>query len=220
MKDKDICIVEGCENIRDKKQNRRICQMHRTRYSRYKSYDLPEKEKLPNGIVKICKIHGELTELDTYKTDSYIWPQCLACKKISNDKFKARNPNRDTNSIKKYFYVKKGNIKLSKDEYQNMLIKQNYVCAICSNPENAIKANSDKIIKRLSIDHCHSTNKIRGLLCNKCNISLGLINESLETLQAAIANIKNNKIYLSGLGHFPNCTKTLQSAIEYIKKHQ
>lgn len=33
----DICIINGCDRIRDKKQNRRICQMHRVRYGHYES---------------------------------------------------------------------------------------------------------------------------------------------------------------------------------------
>lgn len=38
----------------------------------------------------------------------------------------------------------------------------------------------------LSIDHCHTTGKIRGLLCNKCNTGIGLLGDNIEGLQAAL----------------------------------
>jgi hypothetical protein len=215
MYESDICIIEGCDRPRDKKQNRKICQMHRTRYSRHKSYDLPEKNKLPEGIYKICKIHGELKESEVYRTESYKWAQCLACKKISNEKFKEKNPKRDTNALRAHYYSNNGEFKLCKEKYKSMLEEQNHVCAICKNHEC-----NKSVKRRLSIDHCHKTKKIRGLLCNKCNISLGLIKESIVTLEDAIDDINNNQIYLSGLGHFKNDIKTLQAAIDYLKKHQ
>jgi len=37
-----------------------------------------------------------------------------------------------------------------------------------------------------AIDHCHSTKKVRGLLCNKCNQAIGLFGENEEKLNSAI----------------------------------
>jgi len=192
MNKSDICIVNGCDRVRDKKQNRKICQMHRVRFGRHKSYDLPEKQKLPEGVVKICKIHGELTESEVYTSKSYVWPQCLACKKISNDKFKDKNPDRDTNILKSNFYANNGAFKLNKLEYAKLLDEQNNVCAICKKPEYIINGKINRIPKRLSIDHCHKSGKIRGLLCHRCNVSLGSFNDSIETLQSAIDYLKKH----------------------------
>ncbi len=36
------------------------------------------------------------------------------------------------------------------------------------------------------IDHCHKTEKIRGVICNNCNTALGLLDDSKETLQNLI----------------------------------
>ena len=57
-------------------------------------------------------------------------------------------------------------------QYCVMLEKQNYLCKICKNPEKKVDYNSRKVVE-LSIDHCHKTGKVRGLLCYHCNLSLG-----------------------------------------------
>ena len=51
-------------------------------------------------------------------------------------------------------------------------------CAICGGqPTNG---------RRLAIDHCHTTDEIRGLLCNKCNLLIGHARDSVDILLAAI----------------------------------
>jgi hypothetical protein len=60
---------------------------------------------------------------------------------------------------------------LSEFDVTQMLIKQNFQCVICS----------VEIKTGYHIDHCHSTKKVRGLLCQKCNQAIGLLQES-ETL--------------------------------------
>lgn len=67
---------------------------------------------------------------------------------------------------------------LSLDEYNTMLKAQNYVCATCGKP--------NKNGAFLAVDHCHSTNRVRGLLCIRCNTVLGLVLESKTTLSNLI----------------------------------
>jgi hypothetical protein len=189
----DICIVDGCDRLRDKKQNRRICQMHRVRYGRHKSYDLPKKEALPEGIVKICMLHGELNESQVYVSANHIWPQCLKCKKNANNKFQKRNPNRNTNILKKHYYVRNSNAKISKDDYEKMLEEQNNVCKLCKNPETVSNSPKSSGPNRLAIDHCHKTDKIRGLLCRSCNLMLGNAKDSIELLQEAIDYLQKHQ---------------------------
>jgi hypothetical protein len=82
-----------------------------------------------------------------------------------------------------------GNLKkygLSRDDYVVMEFEQNGVCKICGNEE--------KHNKRLSVDHDHSCCEgqvscgkcIRGLLCNQCNKTLGLVKDDVQRLQAMI----------------------------------
>lgn len=71
--------------------------------------------------------------------------------------------------------------------YQETLLKQNGVCAICKQPEVAkIKG---KVIS-MPIDHDHKTGKVRGLLCSKCNRGLGLFKDDIEILNSAIQYLK------------------------------
>lgn len=69
------------------------------------------------------------------------------------------------------------------EQYNELINKQNGVCAICKTEGNK---------RSLSVDHDHRSGKIRGLLCHNCNLSLGLCHDSVETLQAAIEYLKTN----------------------------
>lgn len=60
--------------------------------------------------------------------------------------------------------------------YKRKLNNQNSVCDICKT-----KLDSNTYDK-LAVDHCHSTGKLRGLLCTQCNTSLGLLKENTETI--------------------------------------
>ena len=74
---------------------------------------------------------------------------------------------------------------LSTESYEILLKKQNHCCAICGVHENDYH-------QKLSIDHCHITGKIRGLLCSDCNFMLGRAKDNISTLQNGIT-------YLQGL---------------------
>jgi hypothetical protein len=61
------------------------------------------------------------------------------------------------------------------DEYDTMSLQQDGKCKICGETPH-----------KLFVDHCHSTNKVRGLLCMKCNAALGLFKDKVSNLQNAI----------------------------------
>jgi len=68
--------------------------------------------------------------------------------------------------------------------YNSMLKGQNYVCKICEQKEKVTNGKSGKV-RDMSIDHCHSTGKIRALLCNPCNTAIGLFKDDPATLRKA-----------------------------------
>ncbi len=69
------------------------------------------------------------------------------------------------------------------ERYDQMLKDQNGVCAICKQPETAGRAGK---IKLLSVDHSHTTEQLRGLLCDNCNKALGCMHDNIERFQSAI----------------------------------
>lgn len=58
--------------------------------------------------------------------------------------------------------------------YEKMRVNQNNSCAICFKKE-----------QELVIDHCHKTEKLRNLLCRKCNALLGMCDDDLKILKSA-----------------------------------
>ncbi len=70
-------------------------------------------------------------------------------------------------------------------QYNEIFNKQEGKCAICDKHQNEFK-------RALFVDHNHITNKIRGLLCSKCNFILGNANDSIELLEKTIKYLKNN----------------------------
>ena len=69
--------------------------------------------------------------------------------------------------------------------YNNMYVEQNGRCKICNRHQS-------RFSKRLSLDHNHKTGKVRGLLCQACNTSLGLMQENEQSLLKMLLYIKQN----------------------------
>ena len=72
------------------------------------------------------------------------------------------------------------------DQYNRILEDQNNVCAICN--------NLDRNGRSLAVDHCHTTNKVRGLLCTDCNTALGLFKDNKDLLSSAIMYLNKDFI--------------------------
>ncbi|CAM6003930.1 unnamed protein product [Sphagnum balticum] len=79
---------------------------------------------------------------------------------------------------KKPYLMRKFGITL--DTYNNMLAAQDNKCAICG-------IHKDMLDRPLGVDHNHYTLKVRGLLCNPCNVSFGLLRENTKIMKAMIA---------------------------------
>lgn len=91
-----------------------------------------------------------------------------------------RNPNR----WREYDLKKSFGITLK--QYEELEVNQKGVCAICGNPETVVD-NRTKQTRNLAVDHCHTTNKVRGLLCMGCNQGIGNFRENPEFLANAIS---------------------------------
>lgn len=76
---------------------------------------------------------------------------------------------------------------LTPDQYESLQQQQAGICMICRNPEIG-RRGARKFA--LAIDHDHKTNRVRGLLCNKCNLGIGNFNDDPERLEAAAAYLR------------------------------
>ena len=96
------------------------------------------------------------------------------------------NKEKAENCSLKYKY----NITLK--ERNLMLKKQKKKCKICNVTFSKIKFG---LTERTTacIDHCHTTNKVRGILCNLCNVGLGSFKDNTEILTKAINYLKETE---------------------------
>lgn len=76
---------------------------------------------------------------------------------------------------------------LTREDFDRMLEAQGGVCAICK------KSHWMGVGKRPHVDHCHMSGKIRGLLCNLCNVGLGAFKDDVDSLANAIKYLKESK---------------------------
>lgn len=63
---------------------------------------------------------------------------------------------------------------ITRNEYRVLLESQKRVCRVCGR---------DNGKRKLCIDHCHKTGIVRGLLCDRCNMGLGLLNEDPKRIR-------------------------------------
>lgn len=99
--------------------------------------------------------------------------------------WRVANKEKLNSSRRKYYHevAKFKEFGITKEQYNTLLDEQKGVCAICGLPQLAT------IEKQLCIDHNHATGEIRGLLCEKCNWGIGLLNDDIRIMQNAIKYI-------------------------------
>ena len=80
---------------------------------------------------------------------------------------------------------------LQPDDFDAMLKKQGGLCAIC---KTALRVRKGTVCrdKTVVVDHCHSTGKVRGILCSLCNTGLGSFIDSEDRLAAAINYLRQS----------------------------
>ena len=100
---------------------------------------------------------------------------CKECTKARVSAAHAANPDRARQAFMRRVYG------ITIADYDQLLKDQNYSCAICPTTEPGGKHNV------FNVDHCHSTGKVRALLCRNCNMLLGMAKDRPEYLTQLIA---------------------------------
>ena len=107
-------------------------------------------------------------------------PRCKECARRYSREWNKSNPEKCAD------YQRKMKYGITAEEYGDIMVSQGGLCQICQ------RAFSYELPAH--VDHCHETGEVRGLLCNECNLAIGLLRESLWILQRAAA-------YVGGFPH-------------------
>lgn len=139
-------------------------------------------------ICKTCKVNKSKTEFYNRRG------VCKSCDQARSKAWKAKNKDRKRETDASWYQKNKERVHnagmtkygITTEQYNAMLIAQNHSCKLC-------KKHESQFVRKLAVDHCHKTGKVRGLLCNYCNRGLGFFRDNTETLKAAILFLEEFK---------------------------
>ena len=170
--------------------------------------DFQKKKERPGGRLPRCKqcVKEEVhIQKDTAVQDTGV-KKCSKCKETKDVSQFNKRVNRATGiqsqckaciSASKVYDPEKSRQWLLKkyginqEIFDELLNSQNNSCAICKvHINDAYKDASRKA--QLCVDHCHTTGKVRGLLCDKCNRGIGLLQDNLSILKNAVIYLEKN----------------------------
>lgn len=121
--------------------------------------------------------------------------RCKSCIKVVKSRYYANNSEKEKQKCREWKKknpnkVHAANIRnsysLSADSYIMMLFSQNHACAICKQHKSLNTKDKNGKPRNLAVDHCHKTNKVRGLLCYSCNLALGMLKDDVLNARALI----------------------------------
>lgn len=137
----------------------------------------PGVVKRKSGRCKVC-LHIERKERYRKNPQPFKDARKRYVDKVGKAKVSEWNKNRykgKPDVLKKYNLIRYG---LSLTRFKEMEHAQGNKCLIC------------KEVKKLFVDHCHATGKIRGLLCGKCNSGIGMLGDNLQRVESAVRYLK------------------------------
>ena len=134
----------------------------------------PEKKKKRCGVCRrrrLLKFFHMNKKYGTYDRQA----ACKECQEKTNAKWRAKHPHYGAQRAASgywrgpYRWVRiKERYGLTRKEYDELLRKQGGVCALCGRTNGG---------KHLVVDHDHVTEVVRGLLCGRCNSTLGVFEQ-------------------------------------------
>lgn len=130
---------------------------------------------LIDRVCTTCKVSKKLTEFHKHKKCKYgVNSVCKICDSIESRNW--REKNKELIPTKKRNYLMKARYGTTVENYELMFQRQGGICLICKKSQK----------RRLDVDHSHKTGKIRGLLCRRCNIALGLLDDNVSIIKNLI----------------------------------
>lgn len=141
-----------------------------------------------DGLKSICKICVKLQVKEAREENPERFKEYFR-KSFEKNKDEIRRKNREwfrnNPEAKKKNRIRPYNI--TQEQLEELLKFSGYKCNICGISQ---KEHFEKSKKDLHIDHCHKTQKVRGLLCHNCNLAIGYMNDNIELLDKAKEYLK------------------------------
>lgn len=129
-------------------------------------------------VCTVCRKEKPLT--DFYNRAASEDGKAYRCKSCDNKAVqKYRKENSDSYKKSKKAINLKHKYGISEEDHYEMMASQEGRCKIC------LEDLTDP-----QVDHCHSSGKVRGLLCRRCNMGLGHFKDNVQTLENAIKYLK------------------------------
>jgi hypothetical protein len=130
---------------------------------------------------KTCSRCGEIKEIHNFSKDkqhsSGYKSACKICARGDWVKWRNVNLDRCRKEDRKNHYIRSYNLDPSVAE--QLVENRIGTCELCGS------------IVPLVVDHCHTTNKVRGFICSSCNSMLGYSKDNIKTLENAITYLKD-----------------------------
>lgn len=131
-----------------------------------------KQKKIINGCLQCSRCHSwkPTSEFNKGELVCGFTTKCKACNAIKAARWRQRYPAK----YRRYHLRTKFGIDLA--TYDKLLRQQDGLCAICQSAPNG---------KPFHVDHDHSSHVIRGLLCDNCNMAIGLLQDDPEMIRRA-----------------------------------
>ena len=133
------------------------------------------QNSVKQGVKECIKCTQHLPLSDFWKNSF----KCKYCTTLQMKKWRKENKA----YLKAYNAMKTYNI--SEKQYHNLMVIPN--CALCDTSFALLTINKEP----RNIDHCHTSGKVRGVLCSRCNTGLGKFNDNIDLIKNALKYLKN-----------------------------
>lgn len=168
--------------IKNKERHQSLCKLNyiKTRENRLKT----GRDYYKNNKEYISKKHKEYRELNKESlgkkhreyNKKYREKHKVELNKRKKERYKNNKTAHFAGQIKRKYGI-------TIERYNELYTNQNGRCAIC-------EVHQDKLKVKLSTDHCHSTGRVRGLLCFRCNTTIGQFKDDIILFKKAIKYLK------------------------------